>query len=277
MKANIFFVASLFAFLISTPTFGQTESDEEILTVPEGTALKLILQEELYSQRNAAGDAVLFTLAEDIVLMGKTYLVAGTPVLGRLIEVKCGKSWGRSGSIQIEIASIQPPYGMPIPVIDELGATERSKTGKTIVGVMAFGIIGGGAIKGKKITIPAGTEMNLFTSKDGQVLDIPVEEMTRYVDEWFENEIKRNFLSFTWKNKSPVRTVLAGMGYDADELEIVIEPIEDFYYELKVHLTDNEFALFNFRPFDDVHENGTGFKPLKGTNDLGSQIMGRVK
>ncbi|MCD6218184.1 hypothetical protein J7L05_10070 [bacterium] len=250
--------------------------EKQDLILPAGTPLELVLVEEIYSQRNAVGDEILFLLKEDLVLMGQTYLVKNTPVFGRITKAKAGKSWGRSGSLEIEVFSIAPPYGMPISLAEEFGKTQGSKAGKTILGIAAFGILWGGAIKGKKITIPAGKEVTMFTSIEGKIANIPLDEMRQMTDEWIRNKIIDNFLSFTWKNKCTVEQAITKMNYTVEPENIEITPIEDYRYRIDVAL-DSQHAIFIFRPFDEVHDGGTGFKPLKAENELAEKVMKSVK
>jgi len=278
VTTTICMIFVLFSFCsVSKADETQAPKDEsQDLILPAGTPLNLVLVEELYSQRNEVGDEVLFLLKDDLILMGQTYLIKGTPVLGRITKAKAGKSWGRSGSLDIEIYSITPPYGMPIPVSEEYGKSEGSKTGKTILGIAAFGIVLGGAIKGKKITIDAGKEITLFTSVEGKIANLPQDEMRRLTDEWLRKKIIANFLSFTWKGKSTVEQAIQNMTYTLNPENIEITPVEDYRYRLDVPL-GNEHAIFLFRPFDEVHEGGTGFKPLAPENELAKKVMQQVK
>lgn len=276
MYKNILLSLLVMGFIfISSPTNSYAQEEKSNLVLPPGTPLELVLVEEIYSQRNAVGDEVLLVLRDDLILMGDTYLVKGTPVLGRVLRCKAGKSWGRSGSLEIEIYSISPPYGMPIVLSEGLEETQRSKTGKMILGLWAFGLIGGG-VKGKKITIPAGTELTLFTDAEGQIANVPMEEMRQQTDAWMKKKIINNFLKFTWKRKCNVKQAFEKAQYTYDAENIEITPLDDFFYRIDVPV-GSENAIFTFRPFDDVHDGGTGFKPLKPDNEVAKKIMKNVK
>jgi len=81
------------------------------MTVPSGTPIRLILQEELDSQRNREGDEVSFALAEDIYVSGRLALAKGTPATGRVADAKPAKSWGRGWAVAVEISSLRLPDG----------------------------------------------------------------------------------------------------------------------------------------------------------------------
>ncbi|MEO7994728.1 MAG: hypothetical protein ABI743_10055 [bacterium] len=246
------------------------------LTLPAGTPLKLKLAESLYSQRNEEGDEVVFTLSEDVVLLGQTYLVAGTPILGRITKASPAKSWGRSGSVHVFAKAIMAPYCNTIPVTDTFSSTERSKTGKTILGIMAFGVIFGGAVKGKKIEIPAGYEMTLFTHADGLIRDIPAEEMRTQVEAWTMGRIHDNFYHYTWNGERNLTDSLHKNGLTWNDADLQITPMENGIYALSLPCGDAGPATFEFAPFDDVHEGGSSYKTLKPTNALAEQIIDEI-
>jgi len=54
----------------------------------------------------------MFAVKDDVIVNGRVLIVAGTPVMGRVAEAKGGRSWGRSGSLDIEAGSIVEPYGL---------------------------------------------------------------------------------------------------------------------------------------------------------------------
>lgn len=264
------------ATFVTADEITQPAPDKQDLILPAGTLLVLVLVEEIYSQRNAAGDEILFLLKEDLVLMGQTYLVKDTPVLGRISQAKAGKSWGRGGEIQIEIFNIAPPYGIPIPVVEVFEESQRDTGEKTILGNWSFGARRGDGAAKKKITIDAGTELKMFTSVEGKIPNIPPDEMRQMTDEWIRNKIIDNFLSFTWKNKCTVKKAISRMSYIAEPENIEITPLEDFRYRIDIQL-ENRHAIFVFRPFDEVHDGGTRFKPLQGENEFAEKIMTSVK
>lgn len=249
------------------------------LVLPAGVAITAVLMEELNSQRNRPGDSVILAVSEDVFILGKLCIPAGTPILGKITKSKSAKSWGRSGSIEVEIASLWMPYGLPIPLTEEYGGTDRAKTGKLIVGLLAFGLVFGGAIKGKKITLPAGTEISLFTSDNIEILDIPEAELRQQVRDWYIEQITKNFLKFSWEGKVPVREALKQETvYPEDQWNIVIVENEGFSeVRIEVALGPSKTASFTFRPFEEVPPNGWAFKPLKPEDEIAKSVMKRVR
>lgn len=258
-------------------TTSQAQEDEdETITLPAGTPLRLVMQERLYSQRNREGDEIVFTLADDMILMGRTYLVAGTPVIGRVMHSRPSRSWGRRGNLDIEITSIMPLYSMPIPLSGEAGESGGSQTvasiGVTVLlGISVVGLLAGGSISGSGAVIEAGTEITVFSAEDAEVMDIPEEEMREFVDEWLTDRIISSFLSYSWDNKCTVANAMDLMGYSVDDTMISIEPIENYYYQVEVILSETQTAIFTLQPFEEPHIGK--FKTLEGQNELAEAII----
>ncbi len=250
--------------------------DPGTLTLPAGTPLRLVMQEQLYSQRNEEGDEIIFVLAEDVVLMGRTYLVAGTPVIGIVNHTRPARSWGRSGNIDIEITSIMPLYSMPIPLAGEASDSGGSQTvasvGTTVLlGISVLGLLAGGSISGSGAVIEAGTDITVFSAADAEIMDIPGDEMRTMVDEWFTNRLIRDFMQYSWDNKGTIGDAMALMGYSVDESQITVTPIENYYYQFDVALSDTETAIFTLQPFEEPHLGK--FITLESQNELAEAIF----
>src|SRR5437667_8399865 len=67
------------------------------LVIPSGTKLSVALIDSLDTSKNSAGDHFLASLAEPIVVDGKTLIEKGTKVRGRVVEVQdSGRVKGRA-------------------------------------------------------------------------------------------------------------------------------------------------------------------------------------
>jgi len=260
-------------------TSSEASDSEAPLILPAGIPLNLIMQEELYSQRNREGDEIIFTLAEDVVLMGTTYLVAGTPVIGRVTHSRPSRSWGRSGNLDIEINTIYPLYSMPIPLSGESSGSGGNQTvtsvGATVLlGISVVGLLAGGAISGSGAVIPAGTSISVYTLGEGEIMDIPEDEMRAMVDKWLEDKIISSFLNYNWDNKKKISSAIEGMGFSIDELTYTIEPIEEYQYIITVHLSETQAAIFKMKPFEEPHAGK--FSTLEAQNDLAEDVIRNV-
>jgi len=256
------------------------EEDVSTITLPAGTPIRLVICEQLYSQRNHAGDEIIFTVAEDIVMMGRTYLVAGTPVIGRVTHTRPSRSWGRSGNIDIEINSIHPLYSMPIPLSGEAGGSGANQTATSIgttilLGLSVVGLLAGGSVSGSGAVIEAGMEFTVFTSEDGVIMDIPADEMQQMTDEWYHEKLISGFLGYSWDNKCTLASAMQSLGYTVDDSMIQVEPIGDYFYRFTVPLSDTQTAIFTIRPLEEAHAGK--FITLDPENDLAVQIFRAVR
>ena len=262
-----------------TAASGQ-DANPPLVNLPANSPISLVMLEELYSQRNKEGDEIVFALAEDVVVLGRTYLVAGTPVLGRVVGSKAAKSWGRKGSLDIKIFALVPLYSNPIPLSGEASGTGGSNTvaaiGTTVLlGISVVGLLAGGAWGGKGAVIPAGTKITVFTAQDGQVLDISADEMKSKVDEWYNKKIISSFLSYSSVGKVSVADAFSKAGYTIDESKITFEKGESYSYTVNVQISDSETAIFTFQPFQEPH--GAKFSTLRAENDIAAMVVKQVK
>ena len=258
--------------------YAQGDLGYNSLTLPANTPVKLIFHEGLSSQRNREGDEATFSIAEDVVIMGKTYLCAGTPVIGRVMNAKPAKSWGRQGTMDVEILSVVPVYSEPVPLtfeIDAEGGSEKS----TSIGVSALALIviapvailGGGAITGGSAKIEAGSQITVLTKEEAGIRNISVDNMRRLSEEWFEEQMIKNFLNYRWDENKTVQEAFDSVAHPIDGTNITFEEMENYYYRISVLVSSERTAEFTFQPFEEPHIGK--FITLEPLNELAENIM----
>ncbi len=120
------------------------------LVIPSGTTLSVALIDSLDTSKNSAGDQFLASLAEPIVVDGKTLAEKGTKVRGRVVEVQdSGRVKGRA-SISLVLAEIVYSDRTVAIATDTFAATADSTTKRDA------GIIAGSAGVGAAIGAIAG-------------------------------------------------------------------------------------------------------------------------
>lgn len=253
----------------------------EFLALPPGTPLRLVMLEQLYSQRNYEGDEIVFALEDDVVLMGRTYLVEGTPVIGRVTHARPARSWGRSGTLDIEITSIVPAYGMPIRLTGEAGESGGSRSvqaiGTTVLlGISVVGLLAGGSVSGSGAVIEAGRDIMVYTAEEGTIADIPEEDMRAIVDDWYRDRVISAFLDYSWDHRCTVADAIESLGYTVDESAISIEQLEDYFWAVSVQLTPAQSAEFTFQLFQEYH-GGKKFITLQARNDLAEEVYRAIR
>jgi len=159
------------------------------ITVPEGTPVKVALQDAIGTDTSSPGAEFDGTLAETIMVDGKTALQKGTPVHGRVIDVeKPGKVRGRA-SLTLVLTSVER-HGDEIP-LESRSYVGRAKSstkrdaaiiaGATGVGAAIGAIAGGGkgTATGAAVGGAGGTGLVLTTA--GNHLHYPPETVLRFV------------------------------------------------------------------------------------------------
>lgn len=140
------------------------------VVVPDGTPIKLRLNEQLSSGRNSVGQGVSLTVAEDVMIGTRTVIEAGARATGSVTVAEAKKSMGRSGKIDFIPEKVQLADGRMV----SLRATPQGfkgqgsgvKTGVLTAGLaIAFWPAAPFALlmKGKDVTIPPGATFSSFT------------------------------------------------------------------------------------------------------------------
>jgi hypothetical protein len=120
------------------------------VSIPSGTVLHVLLIDGLSTDNNVAGDRFLSSLAESVVLDGRTLLQKGTKIRGRVISVEDSGRVKGMASIRLALTDVmQENKTMPITT-DTFGATADSSTNRDA------GVIAGGAGVGAVIGAIAG-------------------------------------------------------------------------------------------------------------------------
>ena len=102
-------------------------------------------------------------------------------------------------------------------------------------------------------------------------MDIDQDEMQEMVDDWYMNKVISSFLNYSWDNSGTISNTMAGMGYSVDESRILVEELEDNYYQVEVPINDSMEAIFKFKPLEEPHLGK--FITLEPLNDLAQGIF----
>jgi hypothetical protein len=168
------------------------------LTLPEGTPIRVTVDETIASNQARSGDSFEASLAEPVVLDGKTVFPKGAKASGRVIEARESGRLQTPALLRIALRSVVvngKTYDIETSSVSRAGSSHEKRNIEMIgggagVGALIGGIAGGGkgaligagagagagtataAVTGKKdITIPAET---LLTFKLTQPLRVEV-------------------------------------------------------------------------------------------------------
>jgi hypothetical protein len=110
------------------------------VTIPAGTRLRVTLIDGVSSNQSSSGDTFMASLAEPVLVNGKTVLAKGTTVLGRVVDVnESGRVKGRA-SIQLKLTEIVRDNASDVAISTKTFTAVAEATKKRDAA-----IIGGGA------------------------------------------------------------------------------------------------------------------------------------
>jgi len=157
-----------------------TPPPPEVVSLPEGTSIRVRLDQELGSNISNAGDTFAATVADDVVVHGRTIIAKGARADGEVVDAKPLGKFKGGALLSVKLDRVHTRWGT-YPV--ETGSIERAEQGKgKRTGVMVGGgaglgaLIGGLAGGGKGAAIGAlagggaGTAGSAFTGNKKIVL-----------------------------------------------------------------------------------------------------------
>jgi hypothetical protein len=137
----------------SIPTAAEVEEGEPAaaIVVPAGTKLRVVLRQAVSSDKSHAGDRFSASLAEPVIVDGKTVVEKGTEVAGRVVDAtESGRVNGRA-SLKLRLTEIVGDGGKSISISTKPYTVIAQSTKKRDAA-----IIGGGAGVGAAIGAIAG-------------------------------------------------------------------------------------------------------------------------
>lgn len=91
----------------------------QVITVPEGTPIKLKLLETLKCENSHEGDSVGFEVMDDVTIDGVTVIRHGALAYGRIAD---GTTWarrlGRGGKVALDLKYVTDVTGRQIPIAE---------------------------------------------------------------------------------------------------------------------------------------------------------------
>lgn len=136
-----------------------------VMKVPDGTALRLSLTQDLSSATNAVDDPVHFEVMEDVKIAGVVAFPRGSTAIGHIVEVDPRRRMGRAGKLNFTVDHVKAPDGSNLRLRASSNRKGEDKTGTVIIGSVVLSplfLI----MRGKDITIPKGTEITAYIDGD---------------------------------------------------------------------------------------------------------------
>lgn len=159
-------VAALIALPLALAGAAVAETD---VLLPMQQEIPLELTHHVTSAYNAQGTPVFFRVAEDVHVDGQVVVSKGQVVKGKVGETKKGRSFGRSGSIELEVRSVTAVDESLVPLEGEVTFKGRSRTGATVGAWVGLGVVGGFLVKGRSAVLEKGDLFSAYVAVDREI------------------------------------------------------------------------------------------------------------
>jgi hypothetical protein len=140
----------------------------QVLTLQDGTPVRLRLNRTVSSASAHVGETVDFEVTEPVINQNYVVIAKGAVVLGRVTKVETKRRFGRAGALELSIDSVRLPDGGTIL----LRATPEKGEGEMSGGRKAATIAASPVliwVKGKNVTFEKGTETTAYVSGDARL------------------------------------------------------------------------------------------------------------
>jgi hypothetical protein len=138
------------------------------LKIPDGTALRLSLTEDLSSSTSEVDEPVHFEVIEDVKFGDVVAIPKGTTAVGHVVEAEPRRRMGRAGKLNFTVDFVKAPDGTNLRLRASSTRKGEDKTGTVIVGTVLLSplfLI----MRGKDITIHKGTVINGYIDGDREI------------------------------------------------------------------------------------------------------------
>ncbi len=134
------------------------------VTIPDGTELIAVLEDEISSASATEGDPINFKLKDDLKVDGKVVIARDTLIKGTIANAQKAGRMGKGGKLGIRVESTTAVDGQKIRLRASKGGEGGDKVGTVIALSVFFGLFGL-LKKGKNAKIKKGTEIKTYTDE----------------------------------------------------------------------------------------------------------------
>jgi len=153
----------------STPANMVSSGPAMSVSIPDGTELKVMTAEDISGQKVVEGDPLMFKVAEDLKINGRTVIAKDTMVKGTVASAKKKGFMGKGGDLSVRIESTQTVDDQKIKLRASKSGAGGDNMGSTVALTVLFGPLGL-LRKGKEAKIKAGTILSAYTDESKTVM-----------------------------------------------------------------------------------------------------------
>jgi len=156
--------------LAGTLFFVVAAATAQVLTLQDGTPVRLRLNRNVSSADAHVGETVDFEVTEPVINLNYVAIPKGAVALGRVTKVETKRRFGRAGALELSIDSVRLPDGRTVPLraTPEKGEGDMSGARKAAT-IAASPILVW--VKGKDVTFDKGTESTAYVSGDVRIYE----------------------------------------------------------------------------------------------------------
>ncbi len=159
----------------NSSTIGKIFESEKPVTLAEGTAISVVLDESLSSDANRAGEAFDATVTEPVIVDGKTVIAKHARAKGRVVDAERSGRLHSPARLEVELTSVEVSgkwYDISTSDNTRVGRNHNKRNlayigGGTAAGALIGGLAGGGkgALIGGALGAGGGTAAAAATGK----------------------------------------------------------------------------------------------------------------
>jgi len=140
-------------------------AQEKAIVLAEGTALTVVTADTISSKTARLGDAINFTVDEDVLVDGHVLIRRGTPAKGSVINAEPSGRIGKSGKLAVAVESTTTVDGQPVRLRAAKGKEGKDKTTSTalLAGTVSYFFL---LRKGTEANITAGTRVAVAVGEE---------------------------------------------------------------------------------------------------------------
>src|SRR5665811_1684636 len=140
----------------------------QVLTLQDGTPVRLRLNRTVSSANAHVGETVDFEITEPVIKENYVVIPKGAVALGRVTKVETKRRFARAGALELSIDSVRLPDGGTIPLRATREKGEGDMSGARVAATITASPILVW-VKGKDVTFEKGTETTAYVSGDARI------------------------------------------------------------------------------------------------------------